>query len=46
MIKQYLVVCYAILVRNEIWALEDIGDGKPLVPLNYIIPVSEHLAKK
>ncbi|MDF2800215.1 MAG: hypothetical protein K0S61_118 [Anaerocolumna sp.] len=45
MIKQYLVVSYAILVRSGVYLLEPIdGDERPVVPTNYVLPVAEYLA--
>lgn len=47
MIKNYLVVCYAILVKSEKWNLESVDNkNKPVVPEEYVIPVAEYLAKQ
>jgi hypothetical protein len=45
MIKQYLVVCYGILVKAERWNLEEVeGEDKPIVSADYTIAVAEYLA--
>ena len=42
MLKRYLIVSYAILVKAGKWALEEDGD-KPVVPGEYQIAVAEYL---
>lgn len=45
MIKRYLIVSYAILVKAGKWNLEAIeGETKPIVPADYQIAVAEYLA--
>lgn len=45
MLKRYLIVSYAILVRAGKWNLEAAeGEEKPVVPADYQIPVAEYLA--
>lgn len=45
MLKRYLIVSYAILVRAGKWNLEAIeGEEKPVVPEAYQIAVAEYLA--
>lgn len=45
MIKQYLVVSYAYLVKVGRWDLEPVeGSTNRVVPEEYRIPVAEYLA--
>ena len=45
MLKRYLIVSYAILIKAGKWNLEEVeGETKPLVPENYRISVAEYLA--
>lgn len=46
MLKGYLIVSYAVLVKAGRWNLEPHGepDGKPLVPEEYRVPVAIYLA--
>lgn len=46
MLKQYLVVSYAYLVKVDRWDLEPVeGSTKQVVPEEYRIAVAEYLAK-
>lgn len=44
MLKRYLIVSYAILVKAGKWSLEEDGD-KPVVPEEYTITVAEYLVE-
>lgn len=45
MLKRYLIVSYAILVKVGKWNLEEVeGEEKPVVPADYQIAVAEYLA--
>lgn len=45
MLKRYLIVSYAILVKAGKWNLEEVsGEEKPIVPQDYQIAVAEYLA--
>lgn len=45
MLKRYLIVSYAILVKAGKWNLEAVeGETKPVVPAEYTIAVAEYLA--
>lgn len=51
MLKRYLIVNYAILVKAGRWNLEEVegegegeGEEKPVVPEEYRIAVAEYLA--
>ena len=45
MLKGYLIVSYAILVKAGRWNLEPIeGEEKPVVPEEYRVPVAIYLA--
>ena len=47
MLKRYLIVSYAILVKAGRWNLEAVeGEDKPVVPVDYAIAVAEYLAKQ
>ena len=43
MLKRYLIVSYAILVKAGRWALEEEDGDKPVVPGEYQIAVAEYL---
>ena len=44
MLKRYLIVCYAILVKAGKWNLEEVeGETKPVVPSDYRLAVAEYL---
>jgi len=44
MLKRYLVVSYAILVKAGKWNLEAVeGEEKPIVPDDYQVAVAEYL---
>lgn len=45
MLKQYLVIAYAYLVKTGKWILEPIeGDTRKVVPEEYRLAVAEYLA--
>lgn len=45
MLKRYLIVSYAILVKVGRWNLEAVeGEDKPVVPDSYTLAVAEYLA--
>lgn len=45
MLKQYLIVAYAYLVKTGKWILEPIeGDIRKVVPEEYRVAVAEYLA--
>lgn len=45
MLKQYLIVAYAYLVKTGKWILEPIeGDTRRVVPEEYRLAVAEYLA--
>lgn len=45
MLKQYLVVAYAYLVKTGKWILEPVeGDNRRVVPEEYRLSVAEYLA--